>query len=233
MESQIHQIKYLDKDLLDPAKPIGLVRELNNNLSIRTGKYGDYIFYKKPRAKKPEFYKLNRLCRFLEIINENLDIYQVKNEDNIFKFYIDNKIELIADYFTKENFISKYGEQKCKIVSSISMFYDLPDPVQFARDIYDILDDDGIWTCEQSYVLTMLEQNSFDTICHEHLEYYGLHQIKKIAEMSNFKIIDVKFNDCNGCSFRIYFCKDKSKKKYRQQRSNRINFKKGNRLWTK
>ena len=55
----IDVIRYLDKDLLDPAKPIGLVRELNNNLSIRTGKYGDYIFYKKPRAKKPEFYKLN------------------------------------------------------------------------------------------------------------------------------------------------------------------------------
>jgi DNA topoisomerase-1 len=55
----IDVIKYLDKDVLDPTKPIGLVRELNNNLSIRTGKYGDYIFYKKPRAKKPEFYKLN------------------------------------------------------------------------------------------------------------------------------------------------------------------------------
>ena len=55
----IDVIKYLDKDLLDPTKPVGLVRELNNNLSIRTGKYGDYIFYKKTRAKKPEFYKLN------------------------------------------------------------------------------------------------------------------------------------------------------------------------------
>ena len=55
----IDVIKYLDKDSLDPTKPIGLVRDLNNNLSIRTGKYGDYIFYKKPRAKKPEFYKLN------------------------------------------------------------------------------------------------------------------------------------------------------------------------------
>ena len=55
----IDVIKYLDKDLLDPTKPLGLVRELNNNLSIRTGKYGDYIFYKKTRAKKPEFYKLN------------------------------------------------------------------------------------------------------------------------------------------------------------------------------
>jgi DNA topoisomerase-1 len=53
-------IRFLDKDtVLDPSKPVGLVRELNSNLSIRSGKYGDYIFYKKPRAKKPEFFKLN------------------------------------------------------------------------------------------------------------------------------------------------------------------------------
>ena len=56
-------------------------------------------------------------------------------------------VELVADYFTKNNFVAKYGDCKCKVVSSISMFYDLPDPVQFAQDIYDILDDDGLWTC--------------------------------------------------------------------------------------
>jgi DNA topoisomerase-1 len=49
----------LEKDmLLDPSKPVGLVRELTSNLSIRTGKFGDYLFYKKPRVKKPEFLKL-------------------------------------------------------------------------------------------------------------------------------------------------------------------------------
>jgi DNA topoisomerase-1 len=53
-------IRFLDKDtILDPSKPVGLVRELNIHLSIRTGKFGDYIFYKKPRAKKPQFFKLN------------------------------------------------------------------------------------------------------------------------------------------------------------------------------
>ena len=121
-------------------------------------------------------------------------------------------VNLIADYFTKAIFQNRYGNSKCKIVSSISMFYDLPDPVQFAKDIYDILEDDGIWTCEQSYVVTMLEQNSFDTICHEHLEYYALHQIKLIADKANLKIIDVLFNDCNGGSFRIYFAKKDSLK---------------------
>ena len=126
---------------------------------------------------------------------------------NQFKEYYGD-VELIPTYFTYDTFQKIYPNKKCKVVSSISMFYDLPDPVQFAKDIYEILETDGIWTCEQSYMPTMINTNSIDTICHEHLEYYGLTQIKKIADMSNFKIIDVKFNDCNGGSFRVYFAKN-------------------------
>ena len=120
-------------------------------------------------------------------------------------------VELIPTYFTYKNFTNIYCELRPKIISSISMFYDLPDPVQFAKDIYDILDDDGIWTCEQSYIVTMLQRNSIDTICHEHLEYYSLTAIKYIADIVNFKIIDIKFNECNGGSFRLYFAKNISK----------------------
>lgn len=120
-------------------------------------------------------------------------------------------VELIPTYFTRENVESVYGtELRCKAISSISMFYDLPDPVQFARDIYDLLTDDGIWTCEQSYLLSMLETNSIDTICHEHLEYYSLTAVKRIADMVGFKITDIKFNSCNGGSFRLYFGKGSS-----------------------
>ena len=125
---------------------------------------------------------------------------------NQFKEYY-GSVELLPTYFTYDNFVNEYGNIKCKIVSSICMFYDLPDPVQFAKDIYNILDHDGIWTCEQSYLLTMLQTNSIDTFCHEHLEYYALHQVKKIADMVGFKIINVSFNSSNGGSFRVYFNK--------------------------
>jgi GDP-mannose 4,6-dehydratase len=124
------------------------------------------------------------------------------------EFYGD--VELIPTYFTHKNFKDVYGEIRPKIISSISMFYDLPDPVQFAKDIHNILDNDGIWTCEQSYIITMLRRNSVDTICHEHLEYYSLTAVKHIADLANFKIIDIKFNECNGGSFRIYFAKNTS-----------------------
>lgn len=126
-----------------------------------------------------------------------------------FKQYY-GEVELLPTYFTQDNFVNHFGNLKCKMVSSISMFYDLPDPVQFAKDIYYILENDGIWTCEQSYLLTMLRTNSIDTICHEHLEYYALRQVKEISHRAGFKIIDVKFNDCNGGSFRVYFAKKES-----------------------
>ena len=124
------------------------------------------------------------------------------------EFYGD--VELISDYFTYDTITKTYGDIKCKVISSISMFYDLPNPVQFVKDICSLLDNNGIWTCEQSYLFTMLERNSIDTICHEHLEYYGLTPIKYIADLCDLNIIDIKFNECNGGSFRIYFAKKTS-----------------------
>mmetsp|Transcript_32514 Transcript_32514/g.60734 ORF Transcript_32514/g.60734 Transcript_32514/m.60734 type:complete len:433 (-) Transcript_32514:278-1576(-) len=120
-------------------------------------------------------------------------------------------VQLLPTYFNEKAFVHAFpGGQKAKVVSSISMFYDLPDPVQFARDIEAVLADDGIWTCEQSYMPMMVDTNSVDTICHEHLEYYGLKQIKLIADKANLKIVDLQFNSCNGGSSRLYFAKRNS-----------------------
>ena len=147
----------------------------------------------------------------LKYYSSNLRRIGVDPTGNQFKDkYTDTNIELIPTYFTYKNVVDKCGDIKCKVISSISMFYDLPDPVEFAKDIHKLLDKNGLWTCEQSYLLSMLKTNSIDTICHEHLEYYALHQIKEIADRAGFNIIDVSFNDCNGGSFRIYLAKKES-----------------------
>jgi len=147
---------------------------------------------------------------FLKYYNNDINKIGIDPTGEQFRDHYSN-INLLADYFTKEKFINAFGDIKCKIITSICCFYDLPKPVKFAKDIYDILDDEGIWSCEQSYLLTMLKTNSLDTICHEHLEYYALTQVKNIADRSNFKIIDIKFNSSNGGSFRVYFAKRSSK----------------------
>jgi DNA topoisomerase-1 len=49
----------LEKDgILDPNKSVGFLREITPNISIRRGKYGDYIFYKTSKMKTPKFLKL-------------------------------------------------------------------------------------------------------------------------------------------------------------------------------
>jgi hypothetical protein len=70
-----------------------------------------------------------------------------------------------------------------------------------------VLADDGVWVFEQSYMPTMLETNSYDTVCHEHLEFYALRQIKWMADRVGFNILDVEFNDVNGGSFSITVAK--------------------------
>jgi hypothetical protein len=120
-------------------------------------------------------------------------------------------MNLIPTYFTYDNVRAVFKTEKFKIVTSIAMFYDLPDPIQFATDIYDLLDDEGIWSFEQSYALTMVVKNSLDTICHEHLEYYNIKNILDILKASNLKCIDLSFNDCNGGSMRFKVAKKDSK----------------------
>ena len=89
-----------------------------------------------------------------------------------FREFYSEGISLVPDFFSADNFRKIFQNEKAKVVSSIAMFYDLENPMDFMQNIFDILDDDGLWVCEQSYMPLMLEANAYDTICHEHLEYY-------------------------------------------------------------
>jgi NDP-4-keto-2,6-dideoxyhexose 3-C-methyltransferase len=120
-----------------------------------------------------------------------------------FRNYYPEHIQLVSDFFSSALLSERFPGKKPRIITSFSMFYDLEDPVSFMREVYEVLADDGIWVFEQSYMPTMLETNSYDTVCHEHLEYYALRQIKWMTDQVGFRILDVEFNDMNGGSFSI------------------------------
>lgn len=116
---------------------------------------------------------------------------------------------IVQDYFSVKSFkATGYGNLKAKVVTSIAMFYDLAQPKPFIKDVYDVLDDDGLWVLQLSYTPLMLEQLAFDNICHEHVFYYSLFNLKKLFNENGFKIVDCQLNDTNGGSFRIYAMKD-------------------------
>jgi hypothetical protein len=122
---------------------------------------------------------------------------------NKFREFYSDHIQLIPDFFAVEVYRNAMKKKSAKIITSISMFYDLESPVSFVKDIHDILDADGIWHFEQSYMPTMLRMNAYDTVCHEHLEYYSLGVVKRLLEYCDMKIIDVQMNSINGGSFAV------------------------------
>jgi|TARA_Y100000389_G_C17470620_1_gene530283 hypothetical protein len=129
-----------------------------------------------------------------------------------FSKFIPSGVDHIADFFSKKIFKEKYSNRKAKIVTSFSMFYDLEDPCAFAKEVAQILSKEGIWVLEQSYVALMLKANSFDTVCHEHLSYYAMTQLKFIMEVSGLKIVDFEFNDVNGGSISLSVARQDSQR---------------------
>lgn len=122
---------------------------------------------------------------------------------NKFREYYPAHIRVIADFFSANLIRDEFGGRKAKLVTSHSMLYDLEDPLAFATDVRSVLASDGLWIFEQSYMPTMVANLAYDTICHEHLEYYSLRQIEWMLSRSGFRCLDVEFNDTNGGSFSV------------------------------
>ena len=127
-----------------------------------------------------------------------------------FRKYYRADVNLIVDFFSADNFQKHFGERKAKIITSIAMFYDLEDPQSFVNDIASVLADNGIWHLEQSYLPMMLRANSYDTVCHEHIEYYALRQLMWMFKHADLHIINVQLNNTNGGSFAVTVAKNNS-----------------------
>jgi hypothetical protein len=191
--------------------------------------YGDNYGYRSGLNKSMVDHLTNKIKTLEELINltdedividigsndaTSLKAYKTKcNKVGIdptgakFKKYYTDDIELIDDFFTAEKFIKIFGKNKAKVITSIAMFYDLESPLDFISDIEKILADDGVWHFEQSYMPSMLKTNSYDTICHEHLEFYSFRVVKNMLEEKNMRVVDVQLNSINGGSFAVTACK--------------------------
>lgn len=117
---------------------------------------------------------------------------------------IKDGITAIQDVFPSGELLNVIKNEKFDVVTTIAMFYDLEDPVFFTKSVRDILAPDGLWIFEMSYMPSMLKMNSYDTICHEHLEYYSLAVLEHILKSADLKIVNATLNDINGGSIRCY-----------------------------
>jgi len=135
---------------------------------------------------------------------EGIELVGFEPSKNVAQEAVSKGFNIINNFFNVDNFKERFPGKKAKIITAISMFYDLENPNGFVQDIAECLDENGIFVIQQNYMLSMLEQNVFDNICHEHREYYSLTSLKPLLEKYNLEIFDVELNEINGGSIRTY-----------------------------
>lgn len=150
-------------------------------------------------------------CTLLNFYPKNLKLVGFEPAQNI--DYIDEgkNIKVISNYFNSKEFTNNF-KNKAKIITSCAMFYDLEDPKVFVKDIENILQDDGIWCVQISYLLLMIKNMNFYDICHEHFSYYSIYSFERLIEQFNLKLFYAELNEVNGGSIRLYVCKKDCKK---------------------
>ncbi|MBL63836.1 MAG: methyltransferase [Opitutae bacterium] len=204
-----------DSELLQLKQSYDLAEMYGDNYGYRSGLNASMVGHLQTKAREIQrFISLNTGDLVVDVGSNDatfLKSYDVPGIQRVgidptgrkFRRFYEEGIELIPDFFSADVFRSQHGDKKARILTSIAMFYDLEDPTSFVRDVASILADDGIWHFEQSYMPSMLRTNAYDTICHEHLEYYTLGVVKKLLESCGLKVLDVQMNAVNGGSFAV------------------------------
>ena len=116
----------------------------------------------------------------------------------------------VSDFFSANKVINK-TKRKFKIITALSVFYDSLDPVKFLKDVKKLLSKDGIFLLEFADLASIMQNKMFDTICHEHLEYYSTKVIINLCKKSGLRVFDIKSNEINGASKQYFVCHINSK----------------------
>jgi SAM-dependent methyltransferase len=186
--------------------------------------------------------KIVKKCSALADLKANDHVLDIASNDaTLLNFYQKNIITVGIDplvnkykrYYKKINYkISNFFQindikklnlkKKFKIISVLSVFYDSESPNIFIKNVRDILDKKGVFILEQADLLSIIKNNLFDTICHEHLEYYSSNVIIEMMNRNGLKVFDHEFNDINGGSSRYYICHQKANYKVKQKKINKL-----------
>lgn len=145
----------------------------------------------------------------LNFYNKNIITFGIDPILNKYKKNYQNKNFLINDFFSKKKILLK-TKKKFKIITALSVFYDLNNPNKFLSDVHDLLSDDGLFLLEFADLASIIEFNMFDTICHEHAEYYSSQVLINMLNANNLKLITINQTNINGASKQYLIAKSNS-----------------------
>ena len=146
----------------------------------------------------------------LNFYNKNIVTFGIDPILNKYKEQYQNINYTVSDFFSADKIRNK-TKKKFKIITALSVFYDSVSPNKFLKDIKKLLSKEGIFLLEFADLASIIKYKMFDTICHEHLEYYSSKVILNLCKKNKLRVFDIKKNDINGSSKQYFVCHENSK----------------------
>ena len=156
----------------------------------------------------------------LNFYNKNVVTVGVDPLANKYKKYYKKINYSISNFFHVSEVIKLKLKKKFKIISALSVFYDLREPNKFLKHVKELLDEKGIFILEHADLYMIIKNQIFDTICHEHLGFFSSKVIIEMIRNAGLKVFHHEYNDINGGSSRYYICHKKANYKIKNSIKN-------------
>jgi C-methyltransferase-like protein/putative zinc binding protein/methyltransferase family protein len=89
------------------------------------------------------------------------------------------------------------------LVVANNVYAHIPDVVGFTEGLRALVADDGWVSIEVQHLLTLIELNQYDTIYHEHFQYYTVASAQRALASGGLSIVDVELVPTHGGSIRL------------------------------
>ncbi|MFE0155716.1 methyltransferase domain-containing protein [Nonomuraea sp. NPDC059007] len=90
------------------------------------------------------------------------------------------------------------------VVVANNVYAHIPDVVGFTRGLRALVADDGLVAIEVQHLLTLMELNQYDTIYHEHFQYYTVASAQRALASGGLTLVDVELLPTHGGSIRLW-----------------------------
>lgn len=136
---------------------------------------------------------------------KNIPCMGVEPTANTAKVAKEKQINTLNEYFTyslAKQIINEFG--KADLILGNNVFAHVPDINDFVRGLKLLLKDSGTITLEFPHLLTLIENNQYDTIYHEHFWYFSIYSLQNVFKKYDLTIYDVEELTTHGGSLRLY-----------------------------
>jgi 2-polyprenyl-3-methyl-5-hydroxy-6-metoxy-1,4-benzoquinol methylase len=152
---------------------------------------------------------------FLKCFSDEFIRIGIDPADNLKELAKLNNVDTIVDFFNKqtaksigEYILNKYKQEKFKVITCNHMFAHNEDLYTIMEGVNYLLDDNGVFVFENSYLLDILDKNLFDILYHEHCHSHYLKPLINFFKQFNMKIFQVeRLPNQQGGSIRVFVCK--------------------------